>query len=72
MSMLLLEFGGKVTAIVIGEEIVKGNSGEMAKQLRVDVRKMDMTKNTFQDRSFDVVLHQGVLEYFEDHLIVEV
>ncbi len=71
MSMLLLELGFKVTAIDIDEEIVNGKSGEVAKRFGVDVRKMDMTKTTFQDRSFDVVFHQGVLEHFEDHLIIE-
>jgi hypothetical protein len=36
----------------------------------VDIRKMDMFKLEFQDRSFDLVYHQGVLEHFDDERIV--
>jgi len=73
LSIYLSLKGYDVTAIDISDEMVKlARANNKLMGGNVAIRKGDMFRTGFDDKAYDVVFHQGVLEHYDPHEIVKV
>lgn len=73
-AVLLADQGYRVTAIDVEEALVarfRGNYGDWIGNGRLQVIQADMLALPWDDRVFDLVYHQGVLEHFPDQQIIQ-
>ncbi len=71
-SKILADMGYAVTAIDLDGKVVSRAQGiSTFPEESLTIRQMDMFQLDFPDNYFDIVIHQGVMEHFEDDKIVE-
>ncbi len=71
-SRILADMGYAVTAIDIDERVVsRAKIVSTFPDNSLMIRQMDMFHLDFPEKHFDAVIHQGVMEHFEDDKIVE-
>jgi SAM-dependent methyltransferase len=72
-AVLLADLGYQVTACDIEPALVSRVSANYSDWIRIGrlcVEQADMFETPWEDRSFDLAYHQGVLEHFPDERIV--
>jgi len=70
-SILLSKLGYEVTATDINDDLLaKVIKLKIEFNSNIDVLKMDMLYLRFEDKTFDTVFHQGLLEHFDDETII--
>ncbi|BFM16506.1 hypothetical protein R50073_26890 [Maricurvus nonylphenolicus] len=70
-ARILADIGYKIVATDYDADVVKGlkNSSHLPEE-RLTIHQMDMLDITYEDKTFGAVIHQGLLEHFDDQSIV--